>query len=539
MPASAVRKGAATADAEVLHRSLPGHALPPPSRASVRPGFGVGWPDAAGALSLLVLAFVAQSVLWETNPDTSWLITIIDRLHAGDRLFVDVIELNPPSSVWIYFIPVHLSYLSGIPAEAIVRAWTLMLLAAGTITTGWIIRVADLMPASAVRPMLALLFLVSAVLVGNCFSERDHIGAVLLTPLIAMAAWRIGDAPAAPRPQHWLAAGLAGAVIALVKPYYAIVVLAVAALVVARRRDLRLFLLPEFLVAGAATTAYMAGFYYAYPSYFRELLPLLRETYMAFSWPLSSLLLLAAPWLAVVAVQSVLAKRGGRSLLADVFLVAAVAAWVPFFVQGKGWAYHAYPAIYLGSAALLVGACRLLFGREAAGEGRAGAAEIIGLVVIAVVVVHLRFLENTAPSRSFAAAIRARLPAPTVGLLGGDIAAGHPLARMIGGRWVEPYCSDWIPTFALRLAGRMQVEGDVGRAAYFEQMANEYLAAKRERLLRSPPDALIVDEDDLLVDLMIRDSGFAGVLARYVRIGADRNLAVYRRIAAPAGAIGS
>jgi hypothetical protein len=331
-------------------------------------------------------------------------------------------------------------------------------------------------------------------------------------------------------PRHWIAAGLAGGVIAVVRPYYAVVILAAAVYVVVSRRDLRLLFLPEFLIAGGMSVAYMAVFYLAYPVYFEELLPLLRETYMAFSWPLYRLGLQAAPWLAIVAVYNIFAKRGGRTVLADLLLVCACAAWVPYFIQGKGWDYHAYPAIYLGSAAVIFTGCNLLFDRTILAARSMKSMEIAGLALIAVLVAHLRFFDDGVPSSRLVEPVRAQISSPTVGSLSGDIAAGHPLTRMIGGRWIEPYCSDWIATFALRLEGQALERGDAERAGYFERMLASYLAAKRERLMNAPPDVLIVDENDHLVEMMRADYGFAQLLAEYVKIGSDGGIAVYRYV---------
>ena len=41
-------------------------------------------------------------------------------------------------------------------------------------------------------------------------------------------------------------------------------------------------------------------------------------------------------------------------------------------------------------------------------------------------------------------------------MLGGALEIGHPLARLIGGHWIEPYCSDWLATYAVRRWKRPQ-----------------------------------------------------------------------------------
>src|SRR5215204_4209490 len=74
---------------------------------------------------LLILAAAAaaaaiQSFLIPLDCDVSWLITVSEKLLAGQRLYVDVIEPNPPASVWLYLPAVWLADRLGLHAEAVV-----------------------------------------------------------------------------------------------------------------------------------------------------------------------------------------------------------------------------------------------------------------------------------------------------------------------------------------------------------------------------------------------------------------------------------
>ncbi|PLP56124.1 hypothetical protein CYK37_26720 [Mesorhizobium loti] len=487
-----------------------------------------GWPIVLGSLALIV-----QKTIWTTNPDTSWLITVTERMNSGDRLYTDIIELNPPGSIWLYWLPVKLAHLLALSPEAIVDAYTFLICLASVAMTGWIIHAGKLMADRALPPAMALMLFCAIALVGNSFSERDHIGVVLLIPLIALAAWR-STGSIRPEPRHWLVAGAAGGAIAMVKPYYALIVIAVAGFVVVRKRDSRLFFLPEFLLAGTVTVGYLVVAYIIYPDFYEKLLPLLRETYMAFSQPFGLLATLLLPLLVLPLAYSLFARRGGRSTLSDLLMISAGVALIPFFVQGKGWPYHAYPAAYLGSAAVIVAACKLIFQPSSPDKRLLAVGGIAGLLVIALLVAHFRFFPDPAPSRSFVASVRAETASSTVGLLGGDLAAGHPLTRMMRGHWIEPYCSDWIATYAVRLKNDALRRGDAAGAAYFQAMMNRYLEEKLDRLERSPPQILIVDRGDGLVTEMLAEHGFSNLLADYTKLasydrpGYDDPLEVYR-----------
>lgn len=508
--------------ADVFRSSVSRDALARPKASA--------WSVAAGIVAILCSGFLVTSTFWIFNGDTSWLITVIDRMHAGDRLYADIIELNPPIAVWLYMLPVQLSYATGISAEMLVRGYVLLICLLGMALTGWMLRDGGLLPKRAILPAFAALLTLAVTLSGNAFSERDHIGAVLLLPLIVLAAWRAQGRPDAPQSRHWLAAGLAGGVMTLVKPYYAVIVIAAAAYIAVRRGTWRAFLLPEFVIAGVMSIAYMAVFYAAYPVFFSELLPLLRETYLAFSWPFYSLLPIALPWLALPVAYWFLAGRGGRNELSDVFLLAGLVALIPYFIQGKRWAYHIYPATLLGSAAIVFAGCVLLLGREARGASVRRPVGIVSLAIFALFVAHVPFLPGDMSPRRLADSVRAEVKDPTVAALGGDIAVGHPLTRLIGGRWIEPYCSDWIGTYALRMAGEAQSRGDGERVRYYEAMLERHLAAKLVRLQAEPPDVLIVGGGDRLVKWMLSSFGFGPFLRQYEKIAADGDIRVYKRI---------
>jgi hypothetical protein len=157
----------------------------------------------------------------------------------------------------------------------------------------------------------------------------------------------------------------------------------------------------------------------------------------------------------------------------------------------------------------------------------------MGFAAVAILAAHLLFFEPAVPSLGFAAAVKAKTsPTPSIGMLESNIDSGHPLARMIGGRWIEPYCSDWIAIFALRLQYQAESRGDMRRAGHFQAMYKRYLADKRERLMRSPPEVLIVNEDDRLVSMMLVEEGFAALLERYTKIASEDSIGVYRLKAA-------
>lgn len=469
-------------------------------------------------------AYVFNAWRWGTIADTSWLITVIERIGAGDRLYRDVIELNPPFSIWLYVLPVHLASLIRVAPEIIVRLYTILICLAGASMAGCMLASAGMLGRRSAAMAAVALFAVAVLISGNGFSERDQIGAVVALPLFILAAWRARPQPKPlPAVLHWFLAGIGGGIFAMVKPYYAVVVIASACFIAYRRRDIRALLLPEFVLSGVITAGYLAFIYALYPVFFETWIPLLRDTYMASRLPMRVLALTALPWLALPLVYLLCRNRMAIAEPSDSLIVASLAAWIPCFLQGKGWPYHAYPAIFLGSAALVV--CVASFDGKRHFRARAGD---LAVIVVAILVAHLRFATTEKPPASLVAAALGQGRRPTVAMLGGAIETGHPLARMIGGRWIEPYCSDWIAVYAIRRERAATRAGNTREAERYMTLVAQYLYRKKAHLMQRPPQILIVDDNGSLVREMLAQFGFDSLLARYVPIGRADGVELYR-----------
>ena len=53
------------------------------------------------AIAGITLFALVWQMRWGTIPDTSWLITVCERMLSGERLYAEIYETNPPFSVWL------------------------------------------------------------------------------------------------------------------------------------------------------------------------------------------------------------------------------------------------------------------------------------------------------------------------------------------------------------------------------------------------------------------------------------------------------
>src|ERR1039458_10645541 len=98
--------------------------------AKVRPRLAVSaaMPRWLPMIAIVVVPNALRKFLL-VNVDVSWFITIAEKWLDGQRLYVDIVDVNPPASMFLYVVPALLARLSGLPAEFTVDA--LVLLSAG------------------------------------------------------------------------------------------------------------------------------------------------------------------------------------------------------------------------------------------------------------------------------------------------------------------------------------------------------------------------------------------------------------------------
>src|SRR5437868_13748013 len=74
-----------------------------------------------GFASAVITALI-QSFFVPIDCDVSWLITVNEKMLAGQRLYVDIIEVNPPASIWLYTSFVWLAHQLQLRPEAVIVA---------------------------------------------------------------------------------------------------------------------------------------------------------------------------------------------------------------------------------------------------------------------------------------------------------------------------------------------------------------------------------------------------------------------------------
>ena len=313
-----------------------------------------------------VWALVAACVLlrltppWEINHDCGWLLFAASRFLAGDALYSELIEINPPLIIYLNVPPAALASFTGLSVGAALNLWVASLLGLSLFLTSRIVRVGDFV--RLMNPIaLAAVAFVLVVPVGRDFGQREHLMMILTLPYFAVVGQRVAGGDV--RSGQALGAGLLAAVGFSLKPYFLLAPVLVrigTALWQRKLFDTRRSE-NEGLVLGVVV--YAAHFFVVpFQSDFAANLELTLEVYGSFK--VSFVELLSKPWtieaLVVIVVLSVAAIFAGSIRTSIWVLILAQLGFLgSAFWQGKGWTYHLFPALacgYLGFVVLVFGA---------------------------------------------------------------------------------------------------------------------------------------------------------------------------------------
>lgn len=326
--------------------------------------------DAPTVISLAVLALALTLVLATamTSPlkdDVAWLLYVARRWLAGERLYTDLVEVNPPLIVWIYALPSLVSATFGISP----RAASAPFFAAIVLSCAW--WTACLLAGRGALfarrlPVFATIGTLLLVLPGVEFGQREHLLIAASLPYLALLARGIphdGEARAAEPGRLGLAVGMVAGLACALKPTYGVAF--GAAELLAWRMGGKMWR-PSSLGAAAALALYGVGVLLFCPAFLEQAVPLALALYGGTDTPCWQILLQSRVLLTGVAVSVLLAALAPRFLfraagpregaasapqlrpfvqvLLAVLAVFAVAAAASYVSQGKNWFYHRLPA---------------------------------------------------------------------------------------------------------------------------------------------------------------------------------------------------
>jgi hypothetical protein len=418
------------------------------------------------------------------NVDVSWWLIVGERMLDGQRLYVDILETNPPMAGVVYFLGVVLARALHVRPEVVTDALVFALMAMSVGVTWRMLRGR---PAAAPLAVWAMLLL--AILPMYDFGQREHLALIALLPALAVYIRRAEGEPVSAA--AILTAAVSAAITMCFKPYFALAVGACIVAAASHARQWQVLFVPENWIAAALVLLYGAWLYVAFPEYFTLIYPVVRDVYLLLTAPLLALLVSGATTLCVASVLTVLALQRGRRLDAVlvVLLAAAFGFALAFFIQRKGWGYHAFPMVALPLMALGYAIAKIDRAAPRWRQWRLGAA-----IVAAVIFVNGCIWFNASVDMREVEKAVARLgPHPKILMLSGAATIGHPMVRTLQGAWVSRQEALLIREIVRR--ARDEHTFDAATSARLDG----YVKRERDGLVddfrKQPPDVVLVDND--------------------------------------------
>ncbi len=441
-------------------------------------------------LLVLLLAVVLRHFV-VANSDVSWDLTVADKMLDGQRLYTDIIEVNPPATVYLYLLPAMLGRLSGLPAELFVDA--LVFLAAGlSLWLSSIILARTELPRGIdATELAAVAAAVLLIIPAHTFGEREHIVLIGFLPLLAVAILRA----AGRRPDLWMAivAGVCGGIVAIIKPFFVAPIICIAVTAGHFSRSWRPIFALENWIAGAMLAAYSVAIAAIFPQFISDVMPLVLAVYVPAKLPFSRMLVqYATPlWLAAWTLIALLKRREIFAPPLCLLLAASLGFAVAFYIQQKGWPYQSYPMLGLA----LIGFVPIFlerWRREVSAE-RSDRQKRMTIALAAGLLIggSYSWMNSSLVISDLARDIRAIKPHPKILTLSIDLSVGFPLTREVEGTWVGRVASLWITAdvWHQELTAKLKPETLTRLNAYADRDRLTFT----EDLARGRPDVILVD----------------------------------------------
>jgi len=489
------------------------------------------------------------------NTDAAYILVAARRMLTGDRLYIDLIETNPPLAFWMMMPAAAIGSWLKIADEHLVALFATGVLA----ISGWLgVRVLHLGPIVSrdLRAALLTAFIVALIVpFPEQVAQREMLAAALIFPYTLLAARTITGV-AGPRSLRIWCGLLAGIGFAI-KPFFLAAWLATEAVVVLRT-GIAALRRPETLTLVISQVAYAVSVLTLTPQYVTRMVPMAAEFYGAYgrsrrgivaasdvrSFTASALLACLSPaWLKTTHEAAAFAQVFGASSLGWMFC---------FVAQGKGWKYHLLPALVYAAVAvaamfvLVLEALRTI-ARDSTALRVRKALLIVPLIVGSVISVPwateksnqmIELLEHPygEDMKAIVEAILSRALGEPIYVMSTNVWPSFPIVNLSGASWPYHYHFLWpIP----QLYGARQGSPPYRAPEAQGPREREFFDTVVSDLSRTPPQLLFVERGPYLQAMQGRDfdfvqyfsasAEFRDFLSHYDRMGVIASWQVYQR----------
>lgn len=303
--------------------------------------------------AMIVLVLLREVVFFPIpdlipNPDTAWLIYAAKRLAEGQKLYVDIMETNPPLIIWLSLPAVWMGNLLHLNPALIFQCLVTMLNALSVALVAMVIRKQEFF-INRVNYNIFIIYIAFGLfmLTPAIYGQREVIFIALVLPYLFLSLANISSGISSVTIILMAAIGFA------IKPFFLLLwVMNELALALEKRKITSLFAWHNWLL-GTFQLGYLAAIYFVTPEYITDLFPALMATYFSFKAPWHDLIIPIAKVVLPVLVVVCLTKISGEhKRIASRVLVWLVACIGLILLQRKDWLNHLYPMLFMAGLLL-------------------------------------------------------------------------------------------------------------------------------------------------------------------------------------------
>ncbi len=479
-------------------------------------------------LGLLGAAFYSR--FWLSHDD-SWYLIATRKFLEGQRLYVDIMEVNPPLNFYLTAPALLFADATGLGDTV---AYVLQVSALCALSGLWLVRLlrqSNLDKGAALAILLPALAGLFVLPIGE-FAQREHLLFVFALPYfcyVILGGERVGIG----RTERFLLGLIATLGLAL-KPYFLLIP---AALVLVG--PVRLLLVRAFSAENVGLALGLLGYaaftVMVHPEFFSDILTVAQRVYWAFGFSASGVLLRGEIFAVVIFLYIFTLGGIPEDRASRRFAAAVLASLASYLIQFKGWNYQLIPMLYflLAGSVWVAREKRLFEGRKPVPQA----------AVVAMVLITLGAQLIAGPYRSRtldAFAPHVEGPGETIMVYSTNVSAAFPFVNAVQGQWAGRYPAQWtIPGAWIDLHGS-ECPMDEDYCGELVEILDDIRTANTEDLLSYRPDVVFVDEREDksyfhgepfdYIAFQKEDARFADAWADYEQVGlVGEGYAVWRR----------
>jgi putative flippase GtrA len=308
------------------------------------------WPS----FGILTIVACSAPLLFQLplTHDVSWQFWIARQMANGVPIYERIMEINPPLWFWMA-VPLHvLGTEIGIQPDRLYIAAIMLVSAWSSLIVGRLLFESEAKRQFGAMVAILVFFWVAPL---YDFGQREQLSLILALPYCALIFKRVQNEDVTSRVV--VAISIMAAAGFALKHYFVLVPLLLETWYFLYHRKLLNIVRTETVILGASAFIYIAAILYYTPDFVSKIIPLVASSYGGYEKGLIAQLIRVEVlvWLCAVVTFFSLRKtlENRDKQIGDMLAISAVGYAASYFLQQKGWQYHAIPGAACASLMLI------------------------------------------------------------------------------------------------------------------------------------------------------------------------------------------